>query len=788
MTEAEQLFNQSFDLNSNLVYYPVRHHSPACALHLKRVMDSYKPDIVLIEGPTDSAHLIPYIANDESVPPFCIYYSYDDADGRVSDEKEKYRAYYPFLAYSPELLAIQHAGKNSIPTRFIDLPYALRLINKIEKEPSVQFYYNENNEYEENSYTTMIARNAGCRGFSEFWEKQYELTAETTETHEFVRKVFYLGYYMRESTPADSVTIKEDRQREQYMAEEIRKSMSDYKRILVVTGAFHVTGLMHALNANEKQTLKSCKKDSVASYLMPYTFKETDSREGYAAGMPFPAFYQKVWEKMIAGKKDVYNATVLDYLITTAHYARKTEAISIPDEVNAFNMAISLAALRDKASAGVFELLDGARSSYIKGDANMTSTFQIGFLLRLLSGMGAGKVADNEFIPPVVLEFRTLCALHRFKTTNIERQEVTLDIIKNPAHYQKSRFLHQLQFLETGFGSLVSGPDYVNRRDKNLVREIWACRYSTQVETRLIDLSVYGTTLSQVCTSLIEKKFKDNITADDLGSLLISVQVMGVDDFYLKYEDKIRYVIQNERNFVNLCKLIGSLLYLANMQSLMNGQVMPVIPELSRIAFKEAVIQMAAVRHVKENEEEEICKYLSRLYSYTLEAKYEFDIGMFVSEIELALTDVFSNSRFYGACLAIYYKLGKIEQQEFCDRIAVYFESCMTQPEEAASFVCGLFLIARDVLFVDARIWQTINNILSKADNDTFLNILPNLRFAFTSFLPGEINRLGKMIADFHQVSEENFEGSMILSHEEISHAMRLDTLASENMQKWKIM
>ena len=128
LPEIEKLFEQSYKADNPVVYFPVRHHSPACALHLRRTIEAYMPDLVLIEGPSDSEQLLPYIADSSSVPPFCIYYSYDDKEGKVDEEREKYRAYYPFLAYSPELVAIREAAARKVPVRFIDMPYALRLI------------------------------------------------------------------------------------------------------------------------------------------------------------------------------------------------------------------------------------------------------------------------------------------------------------------------------------------------------------------------------------------------------------------------------------------------------------------------------------------------------------------------------------------------------------------------------------------------------------------------------------------------------------------------------------
>lgn len=787
LAEIDRLFTGSFDMEGQVVYFPVRHHSPACALHLRRTIERFRPELILIEGPSDSAELLPYIADEQSVPPFCIYYSYDDKDGKVSEEKEKYRAYYPLLAYSPELVAIREGARSHTPVRFIDLPYALRLINKIEEEPQTQFYYNENKEYEVNTYTAMIAHKAGCRSFAEFWESRFELDAANLETQAFVRNLFHLGYFMRLATPENEISLKEDRLRETYMAEEIRKALPDNKKILVVAGAFHISGLMEALQSDKKPSLKTCNREHVASYLMPYTFKEADSKSGYAAGMPFPAFYQEVWEKIEKQKKDPFASTVLEYIIKTARYARKTQMISLPDEINALNMARSLAVLRGKQSTGVYELLDGVRSCFVKGDLNATSTFEVDFLYRLLSGMGTGKIADNDCIPPVVREFRALCSLHRLKTSTIERQEVTLDIIKNPAHYRKSRFLHQMEFLETGFATLQSGPDYVNQKNKNLVREQWICRYATGVETRLIDLSVYGATLSQVCNSLIEKNFKDNMTAEELGKLLLSVQVMGIEGFYLQYEDTIRLVVESEGNFINLCKLINSLLYLANMQQLMDGNIQPVIAELARTAFKGAVILIPSLKSTTEEEEQEICEQMRNLYSFTMDTKGWFDTAPFIAAVEKVLNDSFSNSRLFGLCLAIHYKEGRTGQATFCQQIAAYLESSITHPEQAASFICGLFLIARDVLFADPHILEAINRVIANADRETFLTILPNLRYAFTGFLPAEISRLGQQVAEYHQVSEARLTGSITVSQEEITEAMRLDSLAAEALKTWRI-
>ncbi len=102
---------------------PVRHHSPACARQVQRVIREWKPRAVLIEGPVTACSLIPAMIDPATKAPFAVYYSYDDTAGAVSEEKEKYRCYYPFLDYSPELEALRTGEAQGAQVAFIDLPY-----------------------------------------------------------------------------------------------------------------------------------------------------------------------------------------------------------------------------------------------------------------------------------------------------------------------------------------------------------------------------------------------------------------------------------------------------------------------------------------------------------------------------------------------------------------------------------------------------------------------------------------------------------------------------------------
>ena len=84
-----------FDYSEPCLYFPIRHHSPACSWHLKKAIEEYRPDCILIEGPENADPLISILASEESKTPLALYYSFQDNEGRLGKEKGAYKCYYP---------------------------------------------------------------------------------------------------------------------------------------------------------------------------------------------------------------------------------------------------------------------------------------------------------------------------------------------------------------------------------------------------------------------------------------------------------------------------------------------------------------------------------------------------------------------------------------------------------------------------------------------------------------------------------------------------------------------
>src|SRR5579859_7031293 len=106
-----------FDITGQLVFVPVRHHSPACARVVGTLVSQLRPAAVLIEGPSDFTDRLPELYLPHRLP--IAIYSYV----RMEDGTRR-GAFYPFCEHSPEWEALQAAAAVGATVRFIDLPWA----------------------------------------------------------------------------------------------------------------------------------------------------------------------------------------------------------------------------------------------------------------------------------------------------------------------------------------------------------------------------------------------------------------------------------------------------------------------------------------------------------------------------------------------------------------------------------------------------------------------------------------------------------------------------------------
>jgi hypothetical protein len=196
------------DLAARVIYVPVRHHSPACAWHVGRLIREQRPDAVLIEGPRDATPLIPLLAHPETRLPVAVYATYVRRAG--DGLPDRHAAYYPLCEYSPELEATRAGLEVGACVRFVDLTFPekveAQLVARAAQSdadthgvtPVFRHSRQRSQSLQDESWLAhsrllqAACVRTGARDPDDLWDHLYEVDYRHIETADFIRNV--LGY------------------------------------------------------------------------------------------------------------------------------------------------------------------------------------------------------------------------------------------------------------------------------------------------------------------------------------------------------------------------------------------------------------------------------------------------------------------------------------------------------------------------------------------------------------------------------------------------------------------
>jgi len=748
-----------FDLAAPCLCFPVRHHSPACALHLERTLDAYRPDCVLVEGPENANPLLPLLSSPEARPPLALYYALRDEGGLLGEAGEVYKCYYPFLACSPELVALRWAHRAGAEARFIDLSYGEILLSSARgrglRRPGERRSYQDEGRFSHGEFLARLCEKTGMRSYSEFWEKYFEVNGLGMDTADFVHQMHTYCVLARETTPPPELEEDGTLAREAHMAQAVAQARRTFSRVLVVTGGFHTWGLLHPAQVPPPQARFPAGAEQV--YPMVYSMEAADALSGYASGMPSPGFYHRVWERLHGDDpENAYGQSVLDLLASTGRRLRhKGEALSVADETCALDLARGLAQLRGKAQPGLYELRDGVLSAFVKGEATAAACLPLEVLRVLTTGDQVGKLPNDALIPPLAADFQAQCARLGLSLKSAQRQETTLNIFSSPKHREISRFFYRSVFLDCPFAKLAKGPDLANQKNRNLIRETWTWRWSGGVMAALVDQSVSGGTVEEACTLLLERRMAQANLIGEGAKLLVDGFLMGLEDRSGALHAKLRELAVGDGDFFSLARACGHLGTLLEMGRLYRQEDSYDYAGLLDQCFGRVLSLLPSMAAVQDAQFDECLALITRLYQLTAQEAFAPRRPGLLSALERMLADPDLHPGLHGGVLGLLYGADPEWRGEIETACAGYLRGTREHMLQSAAFLRGLFSTARDLVLVSGQFLPSLDHLFSRLEEDDFLALLPELRLAFRYFTPMEAARIARQAAALHGVSVE---------------------------------
>jgi hypothetical protein len=483
--------------NEQVHVFGIRHHGPGSARSLASALALLAPDCVLIEGPPDADEIIPLSASSGMEPPVALLVYHVD--------NPKNAAFYPFAAFSPEWVAMQHALGADIPVRFIDLPQSVSMAiaagdeNSEASPPPADVA-----DAIHRDPLGALAQAAGHADGERWWDELVESRA--TAGDDVFAAVAEAMSALR-AAASGSEPVRELR-REAHMRSCIRDACrSGFERIAVVCGAWHFPALtqygMRGQASADAALLKSLPKVKTAAAWAPWSYERLATASGYSAGIVSPEWYELVWthdKGHLAAR----------WLTRVAHLLRAREIDASPASViEAARLADMLAALRGRGRPTLDDLDQAASSTLCGSDPALMRVIR----QKLIVGNRLGRVPDSVPTTPLQADFQRQAKRLRLAVAG-EARPLDLDL-RNETDLARSRLLHRLALIGVEWGRRQR-----TRGSRGTFREEWILSWKPDFAVALVEAARFGSTIEEAASGKVTERAAASNTVSQLASLI----------------------------------------------------------------------------------------------------------------------------------------------------------------------------------------------------------------------------------------------------------------------------
>lgn len=699
-----------------LEYFGVRHLSPAAACQVRLELERTKPDVVLIEGPSDLNGQMEWLCHRDTRLPAAIL--------AYTKQAPVQTILYPFAEYSPEYQAILWAYEHKVPCRFMDLPSDVFL---------ALYEWSETGVGQEEE----IGQEREPAGDETFWERHFE---QLTESYAQAAAAF--GRKLRQNGEDPPRRRAENQIREAYMKRMILEAQKEGK-VFCVCGAYHVSGLQacEPMTAEEEQSLP---RVEASATLMPYSYYRLSKRSGYGAGNQAPAYYELLWGSIC--QRDL-EQTAYQYLTRLAAEQRKQgQMTSSAEVIEAARLAKTLAYMRGSRYPVLQDLRDAAVTCIGHGNFAEISislaSVEIGTKIGALpEGVSRTSIQDDFY--------RQMKELKLEKYRSVQAQQLDLDLRENLKvqseraaflDLNRSFFLHRLRVLGVHFGILRQ-----SRQTNANWGEYWSLCWVPETEIELVEAALLGETIELAASFALKEqsdKSKDMSQAafvfqeaflcgipQAASYALTAVQRLAVDTSAIEEVSKTAVNLSNVIRYGDLRKFPPK----------------PLVPLLSQLYLRACLTLEGACR-CDDAASWQVMESIERINQ--VEREHDFlEEEQWISVLRILSERDDLNTKCSGFAMAARIERGLVGEEELAVQVSLRLSAGMPA-DLAAGWFEGLAKKNRYSLIMRLSLWRQLDRYLEALDEGEFKRALVFLRRAFADFSANEKSDIAENLGE----------------------------------------
>lgn len=457
----------------------VRHHSPALAAAVPRMLAAADPEVLLIELPEEFAPWLDHLGDPATVPPVALAGS---GSGLV---------FLPFADFSPELAAIRWARRTGVEVVPFDLPLGARTDPAQERRA-------EEPGPGSGALTAALRSRAHGRPGDDLWDRLVETAAPGSDPEALRRAALLVGWALRTDSGAVSAY---DLRREAHM----RRRLAAYqgRRTAAVIGSFHAPALPGWAELPPSDEAPTEVTGEIITSLVPYSYPLLDERSGYPAGIRDPEWQHGVFTA--AGDPrlldDLLTATAVRICATVRAAGHPSGPVDAREVVR---MARDLAALRGLPAPGRGELAEAAQTVLTQGKLLGRGRVVAAAMEQVLVGQRRGRLAPGTPRSGLGPSVEALLAeLKLPRPDEADRRELRLDMLRTDLDRRREITLRRLAVCRVPYGeeSTVAGVG-----DAAALTTRWVVGWSPSTAAMLDVAGLHGVTLEQAAEGVLRQR------------------------------------------------------------------------------------------------------------------------------------------------------------------------------------------------------------------------------------------------------------------------------------------
>lgn len=749
--------------NSEIKYIPIRHHSPGSTILVKKWIKNHRPKLVLIEGPSLADNLIKYIVEKDTHPPIAILSIFSDVNNKFGlngilspdiSVPARFEIFYPFVSYSPELVALAECVNNKIPIHFIDLPLTglLSFYNQSHKSSNLNdFVVQEELMYKYSKFYQKFAQIFDFDDFNETWETLFEVDALRSNVDQLRESILLFCSCIRQTLDRNLLIADGTIAREAYMKYQIENYIKKYKvkrrDVAVITGGIHSIEFPDTL----PKVFKFPIKGQIHS-LIPFSYYRISEKSGYSSGNQAPQFYDNIWEKINAQISHPYEQAALEIITDIFRNARSEGNLaSISDSINAFEGAKMLAMLRCRSEPILKDTIDAIYMSLIKGNPEVDGKYLEDYIYSKTIGYKVGKVTKKIGKLPLQQDFYLQLESVGIDLEEEKSKEVSLNL-REEKDINTSQLFWRIKFLNMNFLERVYGPDLLGGVT-GVFTEVWTYHWTPKIDVKLVELSSYGATIEEASkNSLLEEVKKNLKNFEKVTNLLFHSILMGFSDQFKKLHTECLNSINKDNQFLSLSGGFLNLMMIYQYLSMVSAQQgdISLITNLIQRCYYTCCYTIPNFANPPQQDEENIITTIKKLAN-TLNSniKFDLDLEVFVESVKTSI-ETTRNEFIKGGNLGILYLLNKLDIEEIKASVLDYVNSVESIKVKVGDLIRGIIYVCQAKILFHKDVVSLLSEVVESIEWDMFKAILPAMRKTFSELEPREYEIFVEKLSEFY--------------------------------------